>query len=63
MNDTCTGVMPGGRKVTYSCKEMNESTCDVTAQLEGSDILVKRLVPRTASRKEVEDIFPEEDFR
>lgn len=62
MNDAWTGIISGGRRVSYSCKEMNETTCTVTAQLEGSDILAQRLVPRTANRKEVEHSFSEEGF-
>ena len=62
MNDTWTSAIAGGRKVQYSCKEMNETTCNVTAQLEGSNVKVQRLVNRTSSRKEVEDYFSEADF-
>lgn len=62
MNDTWTEVISDGRRVSYSCQELNKTTCNVTAQPEGSEVLVQKLVPRTANRKEVEHSFSAEDF-
>jgi hypothetical protein len=63
MNDTWTNVISGGRTVTYTCKEMTETTCYITAQPADSDIKVQRIVPRKTTRKQVEESFPEEEFR